>query len=138
MDARLDGFRRHAFEGRFTWGGSPAKSLTEIVLLLSTRSRNLRRLTLENTKFLAIPGGFETIVNDISFPQLEEVLLIATDITDEALMNAGAGENSGLKRLELRDCEWVTGTGLLEFVRRWGSDFEDKHEMESLMRLETL
>ena len=23
----------------------------------------------------------------------------------------------------MRDCEWVTGTGLLEFVRRRGSDF---------------
>ena len=34
-----------------------------------------------------------------------------------------AGRNSGLKRLEMRDCEWVTGTGLLEFVRRRGSDF---------------
>jgi hypothetical protein len=118
-DARLDGFRAHNFEG--TWEGSPTESLTETVLLLSTRSRNLRRLTLEYTEFLEMPGGFETIFDDISFPQLEEVLLIATDITDEVLMNAG--KKSGLKRLELRYCESMTGTGLLEFVRHRGSDF---------------
>ena len=34
-----------------------------------------------------------------------------------------AGRKSGLRRLELRDCERVTGTGLSEFVRRRGSDF---------------
>jgi len=118
-DARLDGFLAHNFEG--PQEGFPTESLTETVLLLSTRSRNLRRLTLEYMEILETPGCFETIFNDIFFPQLEEVLLITTDITDEGLMNAG--RNSGLKRLELRDCEWVTGTGLLEFVRRRGSDF---------------
>jgi len=116
-DARLDGF--HNFEG--LQEDSFTESLTDTVLLLSTHSRNLRRLTLEYTEFLGTLGGFETIFNDVSFPQLEEVLLIATDITDEALMNTG--RNSVLKRLELRDCEWVTGTGLLEFVRRRGSNF---------------
>jgi hypothetical protein len=119
-DARLDGFRTHNFKGRRK-GSRRKGSLTDAILLLSTHSRNLRRLTLEYTEFLETPGGFETIFNDISFPQLEEVLLIATNITDETLMNAG--RNSGLKRLEMRDCEWVTGTGLLEFVRRRGSDF---------------
>jgi hypothetical protein len=119
MHARLDGFRAHNFEG--TREGSPTESLTETVLLLSTRSRNLRCLTLEYTEFLETPGGFETIFDDISFPQLEEVLVIATDITDEVLMNAG--KKSGLKRLELRDCESMTGTGLLEFVRHRDSDF---------------
>jgi hypothetical protein len=57
----------------------------------------------------------------MSFPHLEEVLLIAMDITDETLMNARG--SSSLKKLELRDCEWVTGTGLLEFVRGRGSGF---------------
>jgi len=114
-NARLDGFRTHNFEGL------RKGSLTDTILLLSTHSRNLRRLTLEYTEFLETPGGFETIFNDISFPQLEEVLLIATNITDEVLMKAG--RNSGLKRLEMRDCEWVTGTGLLEFVGRRGRDF---------------
>ena len=114
-DARLDGFRTHNFEGL------RKGSLTDAILLLSTHLRNLRRLTLEYTEFLETPGGFETIFNDISFPQLEKVLLIATNITDDALMNAR--RNSGLKRLEMRDCEWVTGTGLLEFVRHRGSDF---------------
>ena len=62
------------------------------------------------------------IFDDISFPQLEEVLLIATDITDEAFMK-GARRNLGLKRLELRYCDGVTGIGFLEFVQRRGSDF---------------
>jgi hypothetical protein len=118
-DAHLDGFLAHNFEG--PQEGFPAESLTETVLLLSMRTRNLRCLTLEHMEILETPGCFEMIFNDVSFPQLEEVLLIMTDITDEALMNAR--RNSGLKKLELRDCEWVTGTGLLEFVRRRGSDF---------------
>jgi hypothetical protein len=120
MDARLDGFRAHNFEG--LQEGSFTESLTETVLFLSTRSKNLCRLTLEYTEFRETPGGFETIFDDISFLQLEEVLLIVTGITDEALMNTG--RNSGMKRLKLRDCERAiqTGTGLLEFVRRQGSD----------------
>jgi len=118
-DARLDGFCLHNFK---TWERVPNESLTQIVFLLSTRSRNLRRLTLEHTEFLETPGGFETIFDDLSFPQLEEVLLIATDITDEALMK-GARRNLGLKRLELRYCDGVMGTGFLEFVQRRGSDF---------------
>jgi hypothetical protein len=35
----------------------------------------------------------------------------------------GARRNLGLKRLELRYCDGVTGTGFLEFVQRRGSDF---------------
>jgi F-box-like len=119
-DARLDGFRPHNFD--VPWEGPPNESLTQIVFLLPTHSRNLRCLTLEYTEFLETPGGFETIFDDISFPQLEEILLIATDITDEALMK-GARRNLGLKRLELRYCDGVTGTGFLEFVQRRGSDF---------------
>ena len=118
-EARLDGFRPYDVEG--LQEGALTASLTDTVLLLSAHSRNLRRLTLEYTEFLETPGDFETIFNDISFPHLEEVLLIATDITDETLMNAR--RSSSLKKLELRDCEWVTGTGILEFVRRRGSDF---------------
>ena len=77
---------------------------------------------MECTEFLESPGGFETIFDDISFPQLEKVLLIATDIIDEALMK-GAKRNLGLKRLELRYCDGVTAIGFLEFVQRRGSDF---------------
>ena len=119
-DACIDGFRPHNLD--VPWERAPNESLTQIIFLLSTRSRNLQRLTLEYTEFLETPGGFETIFDDISFPQLEEVLLIATDITDEALMK-GARRNLGLKRLELRYCDAVTGTSFLEFVQRRGSDF---------------
>ena len=60
-DARLDGFRPHNFD--VPWERAPNESLTQIVFLLSTRSRSLRvrRLTLEYTEFLETPGGFETI-----------------------------------------------------------------------------
>ena len=119
MVARLDGFRELNFEELYE--RFPPKSLTETVLILSRRSRNLRRLTLEYMELLDIPGCFEVIFNEKFFPRLEEVVLIATGITDEALMNAG--KNSGLKRLKMRGCEWVTGTRLLEFVRHRGSDF---------------
>ena len=118
-DARLDGFRPYDVEG--LQQGYLTASLTDTVLLLSTYSRNLQRLTLEYTEFLETPGDFKTIFNDISFPHLEEVLLIATDVSDETLMNCS--RSSSLKKLELRDCERVTGTGLLEFVRCQGSDF---------------
>ena len=96
-------------------------------LLLSKRSINLQRLTLEYTEFHDPLLYYQIILSNSShfFPQLEEVLLIATDITDEVLMAAGERARSGssLKKLELRDCERVTGTGLLEFVRAQGSDF---------------
>ena len=116
-DARFDGFHTD-------------NSLAAIVL--SKRSINLQRLTLEHTEFqgplLCDPLlYYQIIFNNSSyfFPQLEELLLIATDITDEALRAAGerARGGSSLKKLELRDCERVTGTGLLEFVCGRGSDF---------------
>jgi hypothetical protein len=119
-DVYIDGFRPHNLE--VPWERCPNESLTQIIFLLSTHSKNLRRLTLEYTEFLETSGGFEMIFDDISFPQLEEVLLIATDITDEALVK-GARKILGLKRLELRYCDAVTGTGFLEFVQRRGGDF---------------
>ncbi|KIM46910.1 hypothetical protein M413DRAFT_265337 [Hebeloma cylindrosporum] len=148
-DARFNGFRDSTVE--LVWEGPPIESLAATVFLLSRRSRNLRRLTLEYTEFLDMPGDFDTIFDGISFPQLEEVLLIATDITDETLMNASR-RSSSLKKLKLRDCDWVTGTGLLEFVRGRGSDFslylqdcrnldltqEDMDEISQMIKVEGL
>ena len=119
-DVRLDGFRAHHFEGR--WEESLTEPLSVTVRRLSARSPNLRRLKLECTKFHAPLEDYALIFSSAGFPQLEEVLLIETDIDDQALL-AASGRPSSLKRLTLRECEKVTGAGLLGFVRGRGGDF---------------
>ena len=89
---------------------------------LSARSPNLQRLKLEYTVFNAPLQDYELIYSSAGFPQLEEVLLIGTDIDDQALLVASRRPSS-LKMLTLRECEKVTGAGLLGFVRGQDSKF---------------
>lgn len=119
-DARLDGFREHQFEGR--WEESLTEPLSATVRRLSARSPNLRRLVLEHTEFHAPLEDYALIFSGAGFPQLEELVLIGTDIDDRALL-AASGGSSSLKRVTLRECEKITGTGLLGFVRGRSSDF---------------
>ena len=120
-DVRLDGFRAHHFEGR--WEESLTESLTVTVRHLSAHSRNLQCMTLERTEFLSPLEDYELLFSHAGFPKLEELLLIGTDIDDAALLAAGGGGSSSLKVVILRECERVTGAGLLGFVRGRGSDF---------------
>ena len=117
---RLDGFRAHHFDGR--WEESLTEPISVTVRRLSARSRNLQRLELECTEFFAPLEDYALIFSSTGFPQLEEVLLIGTDIDDQALL-ASSGRPSSLKRLTLRECEKVTGAGLLGFVRGRSSKF---------------
>lgn len=119
-DVRLDGFHAHYFEGR--WDEFLSENLSETVRRLSARSPNLQRLELEHTVFQSAIQDYALIFSSAGFPQLEEVLLIRTDIDDQALL-AASGSPSSLKRLTLRDCVKVTGAGLLEFVRGRGCTF---------------
>ena len=59
-DACIDGFCPHNLD--VPWERAPNESLTQIIFLLSTCSRNLQCLTLEYTEFLKTPGGFEMIL----------------------------------------------------------------------------
>ena len=97
-------------------GGIPNRTHLLTVRRLSARSRNLQRLELECTEFFAPLEDYALIFSSTGFPQLEEVLLIGTDIDDQALLTS-SGRPSSLKRLTLRECEKVTGAGLLGFVR---------------------
>jgi hypothetical protein len=117
---RLDGFRAYHFEGR--WEESLTEPLSVTVHRLSARSPNLRRLELERTEFHAPVEDYALIFSSTGFPQLEEVLLIGTDVDDQALL-AASDRPSSLKRLTLRECEKVTGAGLLGFVRGRDGDF---------------
>ena len=119
-DVRLDGFRAYHFEGR--WEESLTEPLSVTVRRLSVRSRNLKRLALEYTEFISPLEDYALIFSSAGFPRLEELLLISTDIDDKALL-AASGGSSSLKRVTLRECEKVTGAGLLWFVRGRGSDF---------------
>ncbi|KIM37210.1 hypothetical protein M413DRAFT_31138 [Hebeloma cylindrosporum] len=93
-DVHLDGFRAHHFEGR--WEESLTRPLSET--------------------------DYALIFSSAGFPQLEELLLIGTDIDDEALLTS-IGVPSSLKRVTLRQCARVTGAGLLGFVRGRGRNF---------------
>ncbi|KIM34645.1 hypothetical protein M413DRAFT_33135 [Hebeloma cylindrosporum] len=119
-DVRLDGFRADNFEGR--WEGSLTEPVSATVRRLSVRSPNLRRLALEHTVFHSPLEDYALIFNSAGFTHLQELLLIGTDINDEALLTASGGPSS-LKRATLRDCERVSGAGLLGFVRGRDSDF---------------
>ncbi|KIM37211.1 hypothetical protein M413DRAFT_448706 [Hebeloma cylindrosporum] len=119
-DVRLDGFRKDNSKER--WETSLTEPLSATVHRLSVRSPNLRRLVLEYTVFRSPLEDYALIFSRAGFPQLEEVLLIRTDINDKALLTAGRGPSS-LKRLTLRNCKKVTIAGLLGFVRGRGSDF---------------
>lgn len=59
---------------------------------------------------------YELIFSSAGVPKLEEVILIGTDIDEQALLVASRRPSS-LKRLSVLECEKVTGVGLLGFVR---------------------
>ena len=91
---------------------------------LSAHSRNLRRMTLRFTVFYSPLEDYTLILSGAGFPQLEELELIGTDIDDKALLAAsGGGGSSTLKKLTMRQCNRVTGTGLLGFSRGRRNDF---------------
>ena len=103
-------------------GWNPSLNSSVTVSRLSTRSQNIQRLELECTEFHTPLEDYVLIFSSARFAQLEEVLLIGTDIDDQASLNT-SGRPSNLKRLTLRECEKVTGAGLLGFAHGRGSKF---------------
>ena len=112
------------YEGEEGWDVDVSALYSITLRHLSARSRNLRNITLKYTEFHSPLEDYTLILNGAGFPQLEELVLIGTDIDDKALLAAsGGGGSSTLKKLTLRRCKRVTGDGLLGFVRGRRSDF---------------
>ncbi|KIM37234.1 hypothetical protein M413DRAFT_448723 [Hebeloma cylindrosporum] len=111
-DVRLDGFRKDTSKER--WETSLTGPLSATVHHLSLRSPNLQRLVLEYTVFRSPLEDYALIFSKAGFPQLEEVLLIRTDINDKALLTAGRGPSRFVRgrgsdfSLTLHGCRKVT------------------------------
>jgi len=123
-DIHLNGSAVYNFYQGDGWDEDVSALFSITIRHLSAHSRNLRRMTLEYTEFHSPLEDYTLVLSGAGFPQLEELVLIGTDIDDKALLAAsGGGGSSTLKKLTLRQCNRVTGTGLSGFARGRRSDF---------------
>jgi len=65
---------------------------------------------------------YDWLLSDEAFPELEVLWLDAADISDETL-RMGMGRLWNLKRLELLNCEYVSGAAVKRFVHLRDKNF---------------
>ena len=83
-----------------------AEVVSETIQHLSAHSPNLRRMKLEYIELDFPLEDYPLILSGAGFLQLEELMLINTNINDEALLAAGiSGGLPSLKKLTLDGCE---------------------------------
>ena len=92
---------------------------------VAERSPNIKRLELRSTVMHRQFDDYHWLLSDNSFPQLEVLRLDAADISNETLL-MGTARMRNLKRLELLNCENVTGAAVQRFVywKGRGDNFE--------------
>ena len=82
---------------------------------VSERSPKIKSLELRSTVMHYPWEDYSWLLSDEAFPQLEVLRLDATDISDATLLQ-GMGRMRNLKRLELFNCEHVSGAAIIRFV----------------------
>ncbi|KAF8965020.1 hypothetical protein BDZ97DRAFT_1813199 [Flammula alnicola] len=118
-EVRLDGYREvvplSAWE-LDDWGIDATRPQSNILTYLSTHSPDIRRLELKYIHFEHPKEDHNRILSGQAFPFLEELILERTNIPDISLIES-AGRHSGLKKLELRNCKYISVEGLRSFVQ---------------------
>ncbi|KAF8956263.1 hypothetical protein BDZ97DRAFT_1852529 [Flammula alnicola] len=118
-DVRLDGYREiipvSAWE-EDDWGIDLTQPASNILTYLSTHSPDIRRLELKYIHFEHPKEDYSRIFSGQALPVLEELILERTNILDAALIES-AGAHSSLKKLELRNCKYISADGLRSFVQ---------------------
>ena len=89
---------------------------------VSERSPKLTHLELRSTVMHHLLEDYRWLLSDEGFPQLEVLRLDAADISDETLL-MGMGRMRNLKRLELLNCENVSGAAVNRFVEGRDQNF---------------
>ncbi|KIM39121.1 hypothetical protein M413DRAFT_447461 [Hebeloma cylindrosporum] len=89
---------------------------------VSERSPKLTRLELRSTVMHNPLDDHRWLFSVEAFPQLEVLRLNAADISDDALL-MGVGQVRNLKRIELINCEDVSGQAVQRFVQGRDKDF---------------
>lgn len=125
-DVHLDGYRDgipDAVWEEDDWGVDLTQPASKILSHLSTRSPGIRRFELKYVQFEQPKDDFKRLLTGQALPALEELILERANIPDAALIES-AGSNSSLKKLELRNCKYISADGLRSFVQgRSGADF---------------
>jgi hypothetical protein len=110
---RLDGWREHDFAQE--WEDGDDTPVSASLKRLPQRAPCIRSIDICFLEFLQ-PETFEWLLNQTDFAQLEELLIEGSTITDAALTHSGK-HRPHLRRLELRDCENITGIGLMAYIK---------------------
>lgn len=112
---RFNGWR----DGGDEWEDSAITPILQSLRRLAGRSPKIKRIELHRTKIPNPQEDYKWLLIDGAFPNLETLRFDSADILDDALEGA-----RGLKVLELRACDGVTGVGLMSFVEGRDKRFE--------------
>lgn len=120
-DVRFDGWRSWRGESHEGCYDGLTTPISVSLRRLAERSPKIERIELRYTKMHMLDPleDYEWLLSEDAFPKLEVLRLDSVDIPDDALH-----ATRGLKRLELRACESVTGEGLSCFIEGRGECFE--------------
>ncbi|KIM39110.1 hypothetical protein M413DRAFT_447454 [Hebeloma cylindrosporum] len=119
-DVRFNGYRPLEYQEEFE--ESLTIPIPASLRRVSERSPKLTRLELRSTVMHNPLDDYRWILSDDAFPQLEVLRLNAVDISDDALL-MGVGQMRNLKRIELINCEDVSGEAVQRFVQGRDKDF---------------
>ncbi|GLB43265.1 hypothetical protein LshimejAT787_1301660 [Lyophyllum shimeji] len=117
-DVRLDGYREVVPDSVWEeddWGLDERQTESNLLTLLTSRSRDIRRLELHYIHLEHPKEDYNRLLGGQAFPVLEELILERANIPDTALIES-AGGHSSLKKLELCNCKYISADGLRSFV----------------------
>ena len=110
---RFDGYRSLGYQEDFV--DTLTIPIPASLRRVAERSPKIKRLELRSTVMHSQLDDYSWLLSDNSFPQLEVLRLDAADISNETLL-LGTAQMRNLKRLELLNCENVSGAAVQRFV----------------------
>ncbi|KAF8510979.1 hypothetical protein JB92DRAFT_3118507 [Gautieria morchelliformis] len=109
---RLDGEREMGYREEWIYDG--VAEVSPFLRRLPQRAPSIQRLDLHHLQYLQAET-YVWLFNQTDFTHLEEVRIEGSNIADSAFVQPSL-HSLGLRRIELRDCELITGSGLMAYI----------------------